>query len=815
MHKSGGDGGDGGDGGGDDASGKKARKFGGFLSWMTRNAVAANILMLVLLVGGGIRSCELKQEVFPEFDIDSILVNLPYPGASPEEIEQGVILSVEEEVRGLNGVKQVTAFANEGVGGVYVELLLGEDPNQMLNDVKAAVDRIQSFPEDMERPIVSRARFSNQVITVAFYGDQDPQVLKAVVERARDALLQDPRITTVSMTGLPALEISIEVSQENLRRYGFTVDQLAAIVRSASVELPGGAVRTRGGEILLRTTERRDAGPEFGDIIVRSNPDGSVLYLRDIADIKDGFAETDQIALFNGKRAVMLNVFRVGDQTPIDVSAAVHEYIAENESTLPPGVQIDTWRDTSEWYDQRMGLLVKNALIGLALVLIVLGLFLEVKLAFWVTMGIPISFIGSLVFLPNVDMSINMISLFAFIVVLGMVVDDAIIVGEAIYRVRQSGAKRLEAAITGAKEVAAPVTFAIITSVVAFSPMLFIPGVMGKFFRLIPIVVIAVLLMSLVESLLILPAHLAHSSPSQRGFFGLIHRQQQRFSRFLERQIDNLYIPVVRAVARRYYLTLAIGWAILFSVCGTVAGGRVAQEVFPDVEGDEILVFAEMPFGTAIEVTEKVQSHLLNTALEILEENGGADVVSRGTFSNLGANGAIRNDPNRLETTGTHLTEIGVYLVPLDERDFTTEEFVREWRERVGEIPGLDRISYEYGTGPGQGAPLDLILSHRELEPLRAAASELAAAIGEFSGTFDINDGFENGKEQLDLTLKPEARALGLTEIELARQIRSASFGAQAVRQQRGREELRVYVRLPRAERESEYNIEELIIRVA
>ncbi|MCG8425618.1 MAG: efflux RND transporter permease subunit [Proteobacteria bacterium] len=788
------------------------RVWKGALAWFAKNSVSANILMVVLIVGGLVKMCDIKQEVFPEFDMDLIVVTVAYPGASPEEVEQGVILAIEEEVRGINGVKEVRSTANEGLASLRIELLLGADADQILNDVKAAVDRIQSFPEDIERPTVFMGRFSSQVISVALYGDQPPHVLKAIGERIRDELLQDKRITTITVTGLPSLEIGIEVPQENLRRYGLTIEQIAATVRASSVELPGGAVKTRAGEILLRTAERRDTGMEFADIVVRSMPDGSKITLGDIANIKDGFAETDQVARYRGERAVMINVFRVGEQTPIDVSAAVRGYL--EKAQIPEGVQVATWLDMSEWYEERMDLLVRNAFIGLLLVLLVLGLFLEVRLAFWVTMGIPISFIGSLLFLPATDMSINMISLFAFIVVLGMVVDDAIIVGEAIYRIRQSGANRLEAAIVGVKEVAAPVTFAIITSIVAFSPLLFVPGVMGKFFRLIPIVVITVLLMSLVESLIILPAHLAHSKKSsRRGLFGFIDRQQQRISRFLEWQIQRLYLPTVRTAAKRRYFTLAAGWAVLLAMIGLVVGGRVSMVFFPAIAGDIITVTAEMPFGTAIENTKKVQDRLLDAAHDVLNENGGAHTVARGIYSNLGSAGLIRNDPFLGITSGTHLSEIGIYLVPMDEREFSTEEFVRKWRQRVGEIPGIEAIRFEYSTGPGQGKPVNLVLNHPNLDKLKSAAGDLADKVREYNGTFDIDDGFESGKQQLDLSLKPEARALGLTEIDVARQIRSAFFGAEAVRQQRGRDELRVYVRLPRAERESEYNLEELMIR--
>ncbi|MCG8416920.1 MAG: efflux RND transporter permease subunit [Proteobacteria bacterium] len=793
-------------------NGKRKRR--GTLAWMAKNSVAANVLMLILILGGLVKLSDIRKEVFPEFDKDVILIRAIYPGASPEEVEQGVVLAIEESVRGINGVKEVSSTSREGVGAVTVKLLLGADKNQILDEVKAAVDRITSFPEDIERPTVLMPRFSGQVMSLALYGDQSPHVLKAYAEKVRDELLQNPAITAITITGLPPLEISIEVPQDNLRRYRLTIEQIAAVVKAASVEIPGGAVKTQGGSILLRTTERRDAGTEFGDIVILSMPDGSTVTLRDIAQIKDGFAETEQVVMYEGKRAVYVNIWRVGEQTPLGISAAVKKYVREKSSTLPPGINVATWFDISEWYQGRTDLLVDNAMIGLVLVFLLLGLFLEIRLALWVTMGIPISFIGSLLFLPATGISINMISLFAFIVVLGMVVDDAIIVGEAVYRKRQSSDNRLDAAILGVKEVAAPVTFAVITTIMAYAPLLFVPGLMGKFFRMIPIVVIAVLLMSLIESLFILPAHLAHSKKvSSRGLFGFIQSQQQWVSRLLEWQIERMYIPLVGAAVRHRYFTMALGVSILIATVGAVAGGRINVVTFPAIAGDIVTVTVEMPFGTAIEHTRGVQDRVLEAAHTVLSESNGGNNVSRGVFGNLGATGLVRNDPRRPSAVGTHLCEVGIYLVAVDQRDFTTEEFVRQWRQKIGEIPGVERLDFQYSTGPTSGTPINIVLSHSELEQLRGAAAELAAEVSQFTGTFDVDDGFENGEEQLDIKLRPEARALGLTELGLARQVRSAFFGAEAVRQQRGRDELRVYVRLPRSERESEYNIKELIIR--
>ncbi|MDH3843393.1 MAG: efflux RND transporter permease subunit, partial [Myxococcales bacterium] len=415
----------------------------GPIAWMAKNAVASNVLMLVLIVGGLVTLASgIRQEVFPEVEMDIVSIEISYPGASPAEVEQAVILAVEEAIRGIDGVKKVTSTAMEGVGMISVELLLGTDKDRALNDAKSAIDRITSFPQDVERPTVSLISNRQQVISLVLYGDVDEATLRAVAENSRRELLRDERITYLELSGIRPLEISIEVPQAQLRKYGLTLDEIAARIRAASVELPGGGVKTDAGEVLLRTTERRDRGDEFGDIILLSQPDGSQVRVRDVATVRDGFQENDKEATYNGKRAAMINIFRVGDETPLTVAAAGKEYVQKLNETLPEGLSAAPWFDTSEMYEQRISLLMNNARIGLLLVLLTLGLFLEARLAFWVTLGIPISFAGSLLFFPVTDISINMISLFAFIITLGMVVDDAIVVGESIHKYRSDGKGR-------------------------------------------------------------------------------------------------------------------------------------------------------------------------------------------------------------------------------------------------------------------------------------------------------------------------------------------------------------------------------------
>jgi len=786
----------------------------GPLAWMASNSVAANLLLILFLFGGAVMLSQIKQEVFPEFDLDMIVINVPYPGASPAEVEQGVILAVEEQVRGLDGVKEVRSTALEGVGVVTVELLLGTNTNRALADVKSAVDRITSLPEDAERPIISAPALRRNVISVIVSGDQDEATLRAIAENVRNDLLEDEHITTVELSGVRPPEIAVEIPQESLRRYGLTLEGVARTVRSSAVEVPGGGVKTRSGEVLLRTAERRRRGSEFEDIAVLSRPDGSQVNIRDVGTVVDGFRETDEETFFNGQRAVVVDVYRVGEERPTEVADAVKDYVERTRAELPPGLQLTTWADMSEIYRDRIDLLLHNAYLGLFLVLLLLGLFLEIRLAFWVTLGIPTSFIGGLLFLPAADISINMISLFAFIVTLGMVVDDAIVVGEAIHQRRQDGMGRLDAAIAGVREVASPVVFSALTTCIAFMPLMFVPGVSGKFFRNIPIVVIAVLLVSLVESLVILPAHLANSRPPvPRGIGGFIHEQQQRFSRFLEWLIDRTYRPTIRMAVDWRYLTVAIGVALWVGSCGLVAGGRVEFTFMPKIDSDWVTASLEMPFGTSVEDTRRTEQRLVETVRETLTEMGGEAQVSRGIIAQLGsASSGGMGSRGGSASAGSHLAQVRVLLVPSGDREFSAGDVARRWRARMGEVPGAEKLTFDFTTGATSGSPIDIQLSHADMGVLEAAAARLAGELREFAGVKDVDDGFAAGKEQLDFHLRPEARSLGLTEIELARQVRSAFYGAEALRQQRGRDEVRVIVRRPLTERTSLYDVEQLVL---
>ena len=794
-------------------AGPLARRKGA-IAWMAKNPVAANLLMGMFLVGGLLMGLQIRQEVFPDFNLDYVQVAVPYPGASPEEVEKGVLLAIEDAVRDVSDVKAVSSTASEGQASVFIELMIDADPNVALSDLKNSIDRVTSLPEETERPVVSLLTSRFEVISVILHGQQDEMTLRRLAERTRDEMLADPDIFQVDIVGAKPREISIEVPSTQLRAHGLTLEQISRRVAETSVDLPGGVLKTRGGEVLIRTHERRDDAFDFGSIVIKSTPQGGELRLRDIADIADGFAELDRGASYYDDPAVMLRVYRTGDMTPVEVSQAVHRHVERLQQTLPEGVQVATWLDWSDMYRERIELLTRNAGIGLVLVLLVLGLFLELRLAFWVTMGIPISFLGSLIFMPTLDVSVNMISLFAFIVTLGMVVDDAIIVGEAIYYARQKGMGRVEAAIAGVHEVAMPVCFSIATTMAAFAPMLMIPGFTGKFFRVIPLIVILVLALSLIESLFVLPAHLAHQKPGRdKGVLAFIGRGQQKVAGLLEWFVRRPYAAFLRGALRERYLVVAFGLAIFIVTIGAVAGGMVGFQFQEEAEGDIITAEIELPYGSSVQDTRRLQGQLAQALLRVVDRNGGPE-IAKGVFTEFGARlPPMDFDPLTIQPDGSHIANAQIYLVEGGKRGIAASEFAEQWQQEVGDLVGLDSIKFVWTFGPGPGKGVDVELVHPDLDVLEAAAAELARQLGEFDGLSGIDKGFVRGKQQLDLTLTPLATSQGLTSADVARQVRSAFYGAEAVRQQEGRNELRVFTRLPESERRSVHDIEDLTIR--
>jgi len=770
----------------------------GPLAWMARNHVTANLLMLFLLIGGLFTAATIKKEVFPEFDLDVVSVSVAYPGASPEEVERGVVLAIEEAVRGLDGIKELTSTAAEGSGRVTIELHADANAQKIYTEIRQQVDRITTFPVDTEQPQVSLAARRRQVLSLQIFGAASETALRETVEQVRDRLLQAPGITQIDITGGRDFEIIVEVPQAQLRRYDLTLEDIAERLSAASVELPGGSLDTRGGDLLLRISDRREWAGEFAQIPIITTNRGSVVTLADLATVYEGFEASDRFASYNGQRSIGLEMMRVGDQTPLGVSEAVHSAMLEIGRDLPDGIDWAINRDRSDIYKQRRDLLLKNAAYGLVLVLLLLGAFLELKLAFWVTMGIPISFLGGMLFLPPMDVSVNVVSMFAFIVSLGIVVDDAIVVGENIYAYREKGDGRLRAAVIGAREVAVPVTFAILTNLAAFMPLYFIPGIMGKIWRAIPVVVVAVFVISWVESLLILPSHIAHTSlkPKYR-FSARLHARQQRFSAGVSRFIEQRYRPLLTLCVRWRGLTVAIGFAVLTLVLAYVLSGRIGRELFPRIESDRAVVSATLPVGSPLSKAKQAETRLLDALTEVVEKSGGQQLMT-GVFS--------LTDENSVRVTA--------YLTAPDIRPISTKELVSRWRAATGTIAGLETLRFESDRGgPGSGASLTVELSHRDITTLERASETLAARLAEFPEVSDLDDGTSSGKPQLDFSLTPAGQSLGLSSRDVARQVRSAFSGSIALRQQRGRNEVSVRLQLPEDERRHEYDIENLLIR--
>ncbi len=782
----------------------------GPIAWMTHHTVAANLVMLIFILGGLLISTNVKQEVFPEFKVDMIRVSVAYPGASPEEVEQGIILSVEDVVRGLDGVKEVTSTASESRAKVEIELVDGVNADNVLQDVVNEIDSIQSFPELAEKPMISLAEVRNQVLMVLVHGNQEEQTLREVAERVRDDLLQRPGITLVELGAIRPREIAVEVPQRHLRAYGLTLNRIGKEIGEAAIELPGGGVKTASGEVLLRTQERRDFGREFAEIPIASTPDGAIITVGDIATINDGFEDVDEEAFYNGQRTVQVKVFRVGQETPQSISENVYAYLEELRPELPEGIGLAVWNDRSEIYRDRMYLLLKNAFLGLILVLLLLGLFLDIKLAFWVTVGLPVSIIGSFLFIPLTGASINMISLFAFIITLGIIVDDAVVAGEIIYQKREQGLPLLNAAIVGAREIAGPITFAVLTNIAAFLPMFFVPGDLGNFLRQVPSVVVAVFVVSLIESLFVLPAHLGHTRELS-GFWKTLDRPRRWFSQAMRTFIRERYQPFLRTAIDNRYVTVALGVALLILAAGMIGGGHIAFTFLPAIDSEIITAQANLPYGAPMEQSRRVLDYLLESARAALAQRGGETALI-GVYGHIGSALMGRGPQAPTSARGSHMVGVQVFLVPADRRDFSGADFANTWRSSIGAIPGLESLTFQAEIGPTGDAAIDIQLSHRSRATLETAAQELAEMLSQYAGVTDIDDGVSLGKPQLSFRIKPEAYSLGLNATDLARQVRGAFYGVEALRQQRGRDEVKVMVRLPESERRSSFTIEQLVL---
>lgn len=771
----------------------------GPIKWMASHPVAGNLLMLILLLGGLLIFTQTKKEVFPTFSLDMVNVSVVYPGASPEEVEQSIVLAIEKALTDVEGLTEITAQANQGIGTVRAEIIDPDESIRILQDVKTEVDRIRTFPVEAERPQVQISSRSREVIELAVYGDVNELALRQAAEIIKDELQSHPDIGPVELTGARDLEIHIEISQENLRRYQLSLTDVANRVRQNAIEQGGGSLKTVRGEILVRMNERRDYAKEFANIPIITQANGAKVYLRDIATIRDGFEDTNNSASFNHKPAILLNVFRVGQQTPTLVVDTVNAMLPRIQKSLPSSIKIGVMNDRSKIFRQRAQLLLKNGLLGLLLVILLLALFLDLRLAFWVSMGIPVSFLGAFFSFPFSDVSINIISMFAFIITLGIVVDDAVVMGENIYRYRQLGYAPLAAAVTGARQIAIPLFTSVTTNMVAFVPLLFIPGFPGKIFKVIPSVVIAAFFVSLIESLFILPMHLTYkkSTNIRNPIFYQYVLRQKLFNRRFNRFVKNHFSEFIDWLMQHSVIVATVFLSVLLGVFGYITSGRMGIEIFPKLESDYAYASITMPNGTSINRLKQVESQLLSSAQKTVNENGN-EALSTGIYSAINDN----------------VVEARVFLTEPEERPISTSQFTEIWEKHFGNILGAELINFIADRGgPGSGPVLAVRLRHRDINVLEIASQKLAKELARYANTKNIDDGSATGKIQYDFNLKPLAYTLGLSSQMIAEQVRATYLGAEAIRQQRGPHEITVRVRWPEAERNSESKLNQLILK--
>ena len=806
----------------------RARDRSGPIAFMARNGVAANLLLLAMLVAGYFSYTSIVQEVFPESSLDTVAVSVTYPGATPEEIEESIVQKIEEAVEAIEGVKEITATASEGRGSVNVELDLGTDIARALDEVKSEVDQIQTFPDEAEEPDIRELTTRQVVLRIALFGDVSERTLKETAYQLEDAAAALPEISYVTTSAVRDYEIYADVPQSRLRALDLSLPQVAQIVGQSSLDTPAGAIETGSEEVRVRTVGQNYDQQDFENILVLTTPDGASLTLGDIADVQDGFEDADLITRFNDQPVAFVDIYRTSDERVLDVAEASKTLI-EEDFDLPAGVEYAIWEDSSELLQDRLDLLLRNAAFGLILVLGALTLFLDLRLAAWTAVGIGATFVGAIFILDWAGSSINMFSLFGFILALGLVVDDAVVVGENIYAERERGRTGIGAAIAGAQRVKVPVFFAVATTITAFLPLLAVGGVIGKILADIPLVVIAVLGLSLVEALYVLPHHLStlpdpdHEAGNRvTRFFARVQAWvDARFKSFVDGPLDR----ALKFTVQMPYLILAGGVALLILFVAMLPAGIIKFSFFPEIEGDIVSATLEMPSGTTVErtaeVTQRIEAAADRALARFDDEPPGEDAPDNGvgpyfleavyTTIGLAQTGGGPGGPQ--STIRPNLANVQVSLVPSAQREVSAVQIEEAWREELGEVPEARSLTISSSL-LGLGEPVNVQLSHPDEAVLDLAADRLMNELSSIAGVFDIESDQDAGQQEIELRLKPSARSLGVTLQDVAGQVRAAFFGAEAVRVQRGREDVRVYIRLPEDERDSIADIERYRVRV-
>ncbi|MDF0752427.1 efflux RND transporter permease subunit [Marinobacter sp. 71-i] len=773
----------------------------GPIEWMARNSVAANLMMILLLAGGFWMATQVQKEVFPQFQLDIVQITVSYPGAAPEEVEQGILLPVEEAVQGIQSIQEMTSTAREGSGTIQLELVPGSNRMQALQDIEQAVDGVRTFPEQAEEPEISLVTPTRDVMELTLYGDVDIWTLRQLGEQVRNRLLSEDAITQAVIGDVPAYVTSVKISQETLRKYNLTLSDVANLVEQSSEDIPAGSMATSNGDILLRLKAQKQWAEAFEDIVILNAASGGSVTLGDIATVRDGFEEGGFHSRFNGQPSVEIELFRTGDQSPLDIADSVKQVIAELKVTLPDAVQVRIDSNRAEHFENRMDMLIENGIMAMVIVLVILSLFLEYRLAFWIMMGMTISFVGSVLFLPAMDVSINMISMFGFLMVLGIVVDDAIVVGENIYEYREEGMGFMEAAIKGAKDIAGPVTFSILTNIVAFLPLLFIPGTTGKFWWPLGMVVILVLALSLVEALFILPAHLAHSGRGSVTIYGhWMHGIQRVFSGGFEAVVNRVYRPLLDLALRFRYITLSAALTIMVVSGAYAISDHMGMIMMPEAPADEIEAAVRLPVGTTSRQAGELAMAITRDTQRLFEEHN------------------LSRDVEGIKTNvrGQQSIDVELVLLPADERNMTVNQIIELWRTELGDFRGVDQITFEAEQGPGGWRDdISVDLSHTNIDILARASRRFVDELKQLGQTRNVNDNYTTGKPQFDISLTDEGRALGLTGAEVGRQLRDAFYGSIALRQLRGINENEVRVMLPDYQREDLYYLDNFVIRMS
>lgn len=786
----------------------------GLIAWFNSNHVAANILMAFLIIGGLISASNMRTETFPSIDPKLITVTVPYPGATPYEVADGITSRIEQALQGIEGVKRITSTASEGIGVIRVELTDFADADDVYNEVQTAVNGLSSFPPaDAERPIVTRVKATPNVLTLAIFGEAPEATLRYWADTIEDELLQLPGVALVSLRGIRDYEISIEVSEERLRHHGLTLQNVGDAVAAFSTDIPAGVVESNQGEILLRVQEKRFTGPEFERIPVRSLTDGSVLRLGDIATVVDGFEDINLVSKFDNARAAFIEVKRSESEDTLQVAETVKTYL--DQLALPEGVELALQQDETVVLQDRISLMMRNALLGFVLVFVILLLFLDLKLAIWTSSAIPISFLGGMLILHFLGYSINMVSLFALIVVLGIVVDDGIVTGESIFEAQEKEPHNPQAVLKGVHAILAPVTVGVATTMAAFAPLLFSTGTLGQIVGVVPAVVIAILLVSLLEAYLILPAHLAHPG---RWSKGIMARARDAVTRTLAKFVDHRLVPFARFAIRFRYATLGFFLAIAILTIGLVRGGLVRFIFFPQIEGDRITISLTMPQGTPFAVTadriESIEDAVRAVRTEIEAEAGQSafESVSVSIGSVAGQTGGPASGA-AAGGSGSHLGELRIQLLPSDFRSYGSNAIEGMIRERVRHLPGIESLEFKSSLIGGE-ADIEIELSHPEEAILNEAAARLRDSLEAIEGTLNVANSYQAGKTEYIFELTDEGLAIGLTPQELGRQLRAAYFGLEVQRLQRGKSEVLVYVRYPKAAREDLTHLRDTRIRL-